>query len=78
MRWQRIEHVASLLAGYLNACHLLLNPGNKNWYCRDPIGIQFNPINPDKRDKELVLAYVFLAIPIDCPDTWVILDQYGL
>ena len=78
MRWRQIEHVASLLAGYLNVCHLLLNPGSKNWLCRGPIGIQFDLSNPDERDKELVLAYVFLAIPVDRPDTWVIPDHYGL
>lgn len=77
-RWRRIERVISLLAGYINACHLLLNPGNKNWFCGEPIGIQFDPSNPDERDKGLVLAYVFLAIPVNRPDTWNFPDHYGL
>jgi hypothetical protein len=77
-RWRRIERVIGLLAGYINACQLLLNPASKNWFCGDPIGIQFNPSNPDERDKGLVQAYAFLAIPVDCPEAWVIPDHYGL
>jgi hypothetical protein len=67
-----------LLEGYVNACRLLLNPENKNWFYGEPIGIHLDPTTSDERDQGLVWAYSFLALPISCPAEWAIPDSYNL
>lgn len=77
-RWRRIERVASLLDGYVNACHQLLHPGSKEWPCGDPLGIEFEHATAHPKNRDLALAYVFLNIPLTLPSTWAIPVNYSL
>jgi len=77
-RWRRIERVAGLLDAYANACHRLLHPNRDDWPNGEPIGIDFNLENIDDKDKELALAYAFLKVPIQLPESWAIPANYSL
>jgi hypothetical protein len=77
-RWRRVERVAGLLGGYLNACHRLLHPDNVEWPHGEPIGIAFDSAKADDKDKDLAIAYAFLKVPIQLPEAWKIPDDYSL
>ena len=62
----------------MNTCYRLRHPDKDDWPCGEPVGIEFDPVNANDKDKELALAYAFLKVPIKLPDSWAIPENYSL
>lgn len=77
-RWRRIERVIGLLEGYVNLCHLISNFETPEWHEGEPVGVHINPNDIDDQDRELAIAYAFLRVPINCPESWTIPGKYTL